>query len=246
MCNTITDKLTQQLTEQVTISRKRKPGESFNSPVVKKTKTITPTKMFSNTLTNCVKMFCGECDQVVNVSNLRRHLRRDHDKTIAEYRTAYGDPQTQIIQMVYHTCVLCRRAVVLDYDILLHHLRLEHSTNLAKYGSQHMAEEDSALFLQYDSEDKSEDNTSLFGESGDKVLQEQPTRNLLQGSMKLEGTRITAVRRGSSPVPTSTQSNLSLSPETRITKVRRTRSSINSFSTRTSTITEQLNKRGYI
>ena len=135
MCNTITDKLTNQLTEQVTISRKRKPGESW---------------------------------------------------------------------------------------FLLHHLRLEHSTNLAKYGSQHMTQQAGPLFLQYDYEDSLEENNQVLGESANKV--EQPVRDLLKGSLRLEGSRITAVKRGSSPVSTINLSPRSLSPETRITSVRKTSS----------------------
>ena len=250
MCDTITDKLTQQLTEQVTISRKRKPGESSTSPVVKKAKVITPTKqkppakMYSNSLSNCIKMFCGECDHVVNLSGLQRHLRRAHDKNIVEYRKTHGDPHTQIIQMVYHTCVLCRQDVFLDYDFLQHHLRLEHSTTLAKYNSQHMSVEAGALVLHYDSQDSAEDDALLLGELQTKV--EQPLRELLKGSLKLEGTRITAVKRGASPTPISTITPPCLSSETKSITVKTTATRVTSSSeSLMSTIETELTNHGY-
>merc|ERR1719319_789887 len=54
-----------------------------------------------------------------------------------EYRKRYGNPQKQVIQMVYHSCSICQEEVVLDYHTLLKHLR-KHKTNMSKYSSQYM------------------------------------------------------------------------------------------------------------
>ena len=128
--------LAQQLTDQVTISRKRKPGETSTSPVLKKSKVV-ETRTYSNSLSNCIKTFCCECDQVVNLSGMQKHLKRIHQQSIMEYRKIYGNPQKQVIQMVYHSCSICQEDVVLDYQTLLKHLR-KHKTNMSKYSSQYM------------------------------------------------------------------------------------------------------------
>ena len=128
--------LAQQLTDQVTISRKRKPGETSTSPVLKKSK-VAETRTYSNSLSNCIKTFCCECDQVVNLSGMQKHLKRIHQQTIMEYRKRYGNPQKQVIQMVYHSCSICQEDVVLDYQTLLKHLR-KHKTNMSKSSSQYM------------------------------------------------------------------------------------------------------------
>jgi len=127
--------------------------------------------------------------------------------------------------------------VVLDYDFLLHHLRLEHSTNMAKYGSEHMTEEAGALVLEYAKED-------MVEELETKV--EQLARDLLKGNLRLEGTKITAMKRGSSPLPTSSMSLPCSGAETRITAIKKTSSTIpTSTASIMSTIAAELNKQGY-
>ena len=77
--------LAQQLTDQVIISRKRRPGETSKSLVIKKPKVV-KTKLYSNSLTNCVKTFCCGCDQAINLSLLRKHVRSHHEQSLPEYR----------------------------------------------------------------------------------------------------------------------------------------------------------------
>ena len=137
MCNS----LELSLTEQVTISRKRKSGECYHAPVFKQpkvTKIISrkvptaPTRIYSNNMSDCIKTFCCECDEVVNMSGLRKHLRR-HGMGLVEYRNLYGDHYTQVIQMVFHTCMYCKEDIVLDYDTLKKHLRIVHRMTTADY-----------------------------------------------------------------------------------------------------------------
>ena len=138
--------LAQQLTDDVTISRKRKLGETSNSPVFKKPKLAThptakksPSRLYSNSLSSCVKTFCCECDQVVNLAGLRKHINHNHKYlSIMQYKELYGDPKRQIIQMVYHTCALCKKDIVNDYCALRNHMKAQHKTNMAKYSSEHM------------------------------------------------------------------------------------------------------------
>ena len=110
-----TSNLAQQISEYIAISRNRKVDEASNSPVFKKPKTITspttkkaPSRLYSNSLADCVKTFCCECDQQVKLSVLRKHLARHHKHlSMPQYTELYGQPKKQIIEMVYHNCALC-------------------------------------------------------------------------------------------------------------------------------------------
>ena len=83
-------------------------------------------KQYSNRLADCVKIFCCECDQVVTLSGVRKHLAGVHKMVMTEYRQLYGNPEKQIIRMVYHSCKVCRKDVVLDYLQLGKHLKKAH------------------------------------------------------------------------------------------------------------------------
>ena len=131
--------LAQQLTDQVIISRKRRPGETSKSLVIKKPKVL-KTKLYSNSLANCVKTFCCGCDQAINLSLLRKHVRSHHEQSLLEYRKLYGSPEKQIIQLVYHTCTICNKDVVLDYDTLNKHMRSQHKSTFASYRGANMVQ----------------------------------------------------------------------------------------------------------
>ena len=131
--------LAQQLTDQVIISRKRRPGETSKSLVIKKPKVV-KTKLYSNSLANCVKTFCCGCDQAINLSLLRKHVRSHHEQSLPEYRKLYGSPEKQIIQLVYHTCNICHKDVVLDYDTLNKHMRSQHKSTFASYRGGNMVQ----------------------------------------------------------------------------------------------------------
>ena len=129
------------LTERVNINSKRNIGESDKDLVFKQpniTKNISrkvptrSTRIYSNNMSDCIKTFCCECDEVVNMSGLRKHLRR-HGMSLVEYRNLYGDHYTQVIQMVFHTCIYCKEDIVLDYDTLKKHLRIVHRLTIAGY-----------------------------------------------------------------------------------------------------------------
>ena len=137
------------LTERLDIKSKRTTGDKdlvFKHPKI--TKNISrknpprSTRIYSNNMSDCIKTFCCECDEVVNMSGLRKHLRR-HGMGLVEYRNLYGDHYTQVIQMVFHTCMYCKEDIVLDYDTLKRHLRTVHRVTFAGYtvikkGSKHI------------------------------------------------------------------------------------------------------------
>ena len=180
MCNL----LAQQLTDQVIISRKRRPGETSKSLVIKKAKVV-KTKLYSNSLANCVKTFCCGCDQAVNLSLLRKHVRSQHEQSMPEYRKLYGSPEKQIIQLIFHTCNLCHKDVVLDYDTLNKHMRSQHKSTFASYRGENMTQHSPIFSREVESSVKS------------PILKTPP---------KLENdTRVTLVMKGcgGSPLPLS-------------------------------------------
>ena len=138
--------LAQQISEYIASTRKMKLDEASNSLVFKKSKTATsptakkaPSRLYSNSLADCVKTFCCECDQQVKLSVLRKHLGRHHKHlSMLTYIELYGPPKKQIIKMVYHNCALCKKDIVNDYAALMKHLKGQHKTSMAKYGSEHM------------------------------------------------------------------------------------------------------------
>ena len=177
--------LAQQLTDQVIISRKRRPGETSKSLVIKKPKVL-KTKLYSNSLANCVKTFCCGCDQAINLSLLRKHVRSHHEQSLLEYRKLYGSPEKQIIQLVYHTCTICSKDVVLDYDTLNKHMRSQHKSTFASYRGANMVQ-----------------NSPIFA-----MEAEMSTKSpILKTPPKLENeTRVTLVMKGcggSPPAPSS-------------------------------------------
>ena len=98
-----------------------------------------PFRLYSNSLVNCVKTFCCECDKPINLSGLSKHLVKHHKHlSNMQYKQLHGDPQDQIIQMVFHNCALCKKDIVNDYVALMKHLKGQHKTSMAKYSSEHM------------------------------------------------------------------------------------------------------------
>ena len=145
-----TSNLAQQISEYIASTRNRKLDEASNSPVFQKPKTTTPptakkapSRLYSNSLTDCVKTFCCECDQQVRLSGLRKHLAWHHKHlSMLQYIKLYGQPKKQIIKMVYHNCALCKKDIVHDYNAMLNHLKKRvHKTNMAKYVREYMDKE---------------------------------------------------------------------------------------------------------
>ena len=117
----------QQASNMCTTSNKMneevEEGGEFKKP---RTADIRRKRNYSNNLIDCVKTFCCECDQVINLSGLRKHLLNKHKVNAKDYVKVYGNPKIQIVKMVYHECGLCKKTIVLDYDVLVKHLKLAH------------------------------------------------------------------------------------------------------------------------
>ena len=97
-----------------------------------------PAKQLSaDPLLSC-RVFCNICDRLYFLSGLRKHVAHKHSITYTEYKLRYGgDPKRQIINTVYHPCLLCKKVVLLDTTELGKHLK-EHKLGYTQYVKEHM------------------------------------------------------------------------------------------------------------
>ena len=107
----------------------------------KKTKTLAMKRVYSNRMEDSVKTFCWDCDQAISLSGLTKHLRGVHKKSVVDYREMYGEPKKQLLRLVHHKCGVCKEDILLDYLVLVKHLRKAHNIKGAatsEYNSKYM------------------------------------------------------------------------------------------------------------
>jgi len=95
--------------------------------------------LHSNNMTDSVKVFCCECDNAILLSELKEHLMTHGRMTVREYKQLYGNPRMQIIQPVFHRCILCKKDVLLDYQIIKKHLKNMHLEDFTTYSKKFLA-----------------------------------------------------------------------------------------------------------
>ena len=97
-----------------------------------------PRRRMSNDPQQSVKVFCAVCDQVYQMSGLRKHVAHKHGLTLTRYREMYGDLRKQIIQLVHHACVLCKQVLLLDTEDISKHVSKKHKMGYRTYATRHM------------------------------------------------------------------------------------------------------------
>ena len=98
-------------------------------------------RIYSNKMEEAVKTFCWLCDQVISLSGLTKHLRGVHKESAVEYREKFGEPKKQLLKLVFHKCGICSKDILLDYLVLVKHLRKAHRIKGAatsEYNSKYM------------------------------------------------------------------------------------------------------------
>ena len=130
------------------VSIKRKPVDDLQKKTDSKKARITST--YSNNMVDSVKTFCCECAKVVTISGLEEHILSHNKMTIKEYRRSYGNPRTQIIQLVFHNCGLCTQDVLLDSNSIEKHVKNFHQMGFIAYSSKYLAaaKENSRVIIQ--------------------------------------------------------------------------------------------------
>ena len=106
--------------------------------ISEKPRKLKPRKRMSNDPHHQVKVFCAVCDQVYQMSGLRKHVAHKHGLTLTRYREMYGDLRKQIIQLVHHACVLCKRVLLLDTEDISKHVSKKHKMGYRTYATRHM------------------------------------------------------------------------------------------------------------
>merc|ERR1712129_62550 len=106
---------------------------------------IDDSRVFSTDPSKSCKTFCCVCDQVINLSGLRKHIKTRHQMTLTEYKAMYGNPRSQIIQVVFHRCAFCRKHVLLDTEDMSKHLKKAHQTSYKDYLGRYMMKEQKTL-----------------------------------------------------------------------------------------------------
>ena len=87
----------------------------------------------------CCKTFCCECDKVVTLSGMSKHVRTWHQMTLTEYKELYGNPRKQIIKAVHHKCALCQSSILFDTNDMSKHLKKTHNVLYKEYSARFMA-----------------------------------------------------------------------------------------------------------
>ena len=110
----------------------------FKTKTSEKPRKMKPAKQLSaDPLLSC-RVFCNICDRLYFLSGLRKHVAHKHSLTYTEYKLRYGgDPKRQVINMIYHPCLLCKKVVLLDTDELGKHLK-DHKLGYTQYMKEHM------------------------------------------------------------------------------------------------------------
>ena len=108
--------------------------------------------LHSNNMADSVKIFCCECDKAVPLSGLKEHLMTHGKMTVKEYEQLYGNPRMQIIQPVFHSCCLCAKDLILDYQIIKKHLKSMHQEEFTTYSKKYLgpARQESSVIIKCD------------------------------------------------------------------------------------------------
>jgi hypothetical protein len=104
----------------------------------KNAQTMKNSKVFSNNLRMSSKTFCCECDKVVTLSGMRKHVKTWHKMTFTAYKELYGNPRMQIIQLVYNKCAFCQSSILFDTEDMSKHMKKKHKTSYKEYITRYM------------------------------------------------------------------------------------------------------------
>ena len=88
-------------------------------------------------MADCCKTVCNICGLSLPLSAMRSHTQSRHDLQITKYKKIYG--QFVIIEpVVYHSCHLCDKVVLLDNDSVGGHVKSAHKMKEKVYKEKYM------------------------------------------------------------------------------------------------------------
>jgi len=88
-------------------------------------------KMFSDDPTQMCMTVCKVCNTNLEPYNMKNHVKGKHFLSMIEYKTNFGD--VEFISEVFHSCKVCDKSVLFEYQKLSNHLFFNHGIGIAKY-----------------------------------------------------------------------------------------------------------------
>ena len=104
---------------------------AFGRCVEKEPKIDSNNIRYSNHMKDNVQSYCQICKVPQNFSKMRSHTKAKHRISITDYKKKYGELIDNIVETVYHKCGICKKAILLDGDILATHARLHRISHKA-------------------------------------------------------------------------------------------------------------------
>ena len=78
---------------------------------------------YSNHMKDNVQSYCQICKVPQTFTNMRSHTKSRHGISITNYKKQYGQLIENIVETVYHKCVICNKDILLDGDTLATHAK---------------------------------------------------------------------------------------------------------------------------
>ena len=91
---------------------------------------------FSNNTKDTVQTICQICTNAMSFTNMRSHTKNVHKTSITDYKKKHGQLIDHIVELVYHKCGVCEKAILLDGDTIAPHAKrhgMSHRDYSAKY-----------------------------------------------------------------------------------------------------------------
>ena len=121
-------------------SENQKETSNNSTSTINKVKTIESTNLksikFSNHTKDSVQTVCQICKNAMSFTNMRSHTKSVHKTSITDYKKKHGQLIDHIVDLVYHKCGICDKAILLDGDNIAPHAKshgMSHRVYSAKY-----------------------------------------------------------------------------------------------------------------
>ena len=103
-------------------------------------KDILKTMKFSNNTKDYVRTACKICGDVLVVTRMRGHTKSTHKMIITEYKLKFKQQYYDLIEKVLHKCGICGEILLLDSDVIAHHLykKVTHSISHKDYNAKYL------------------------------------------------------------------------------------------------------------
>ena len=103
-------------------------------------KDILKTMKFSNNTNDSARTACKICGKVFQVPRMRGHTKSAHGMVITEYKSKFNQHYYDLVEKVLHQCGICGEILLLDGDVIAHHLykKVSHSISHKDYNAKYL------------------------------------------------------------------------------------------------------------